>query len=794
MTAVAFRLFLAVCSSWLLTATARAELPSPVLNSIFPPGGQAGTTVTVAVEGAALDGLRHLHSVIPGVSVKKTEGNRFTLAIPAATPPGVYDLRALGLHGMSNPRAFFVSNRTEQVDKEPNDTVDAPQQVALNVVVNGRIDKPADLDCYRFTAKAGQRVVVECWARRIDSQLRAVLEVVDSVGKRVTVTREQVGIDPRVDFRVPADGDYLVKVFDLSYLGGAAHFYRLDIDTGPRVEFAVPCVLQRGKTARVKLVCKNLTPQGGERDEIEVELTPPRLGQDDRLPLPLRSAQLGVDAFAYQHPGTHAPVLIGVTDEPVMVAGAKQLRPEQAQEIAAPCAVSGQLTEGDDRHWYALPARKGEVFWLEAVGERMGSPVELGVAVLDPEGRRELAQLPGCLDNPGRSRFSTVHSDPSGRWVAPADGRYLILVRNLIGGLQRDPRRVYWLSVRREEPDFHLAVVSRRADQPAGFNLQSGGREFLEVLTLRRRGLSGPIRVSAENLPPGVQCPDTWIGPGQDRAPLVLTAGRDCPAFAGGLKLVGRAENAGATVTRSARGGTMSWPAQPLPSSRLTQEIPLATTAEANLVLSATPGEAVIDQEGILDVTVSVEHRFKGPTAPLQLRGVGLPRGVGNAVATIAANTAQGHLSFHFPETVAPGPYTFAVQAETEVPPKVRVVAVSNPITVIVRPARISLEIDPLTPRKIGRGKIIQLAFKAERKNGFIGKIHTELLAPGGIVGLRARGVTLIGQTETGSLQVTATETAALGRQLFLRLEAVGTVEDQPVYRAGRFVELEITE
>jgi hypothetical protein len=54
--------------------------------------------------------------------------------------------------------------------------------------------------------------------------------------------------------------------------------------------------------------------------------------------------------------------------------------------------------------------------------------------------------------------------------------------------------------------------------------------------------------------------------------------------------------------------------------------------------------------------------------------------------------------------------------------------------------------------------------------------------------------VTLVGRSDSGVLQIIATETAPLGRQPFLRVEAVGTVEDQPVYRASRFVELEITE
>jgi hypothetical protein len=808
MSSIRFRCFLASCVILFGMATAtRAELPNPVLQTVFPAGAQAGTTVTVALEGSALDGLRDIRATIPGLIVKKVETNRFSLTIPTGTPPGVYDLRAVGLHGISSPRAFFVSHRAECLEKEPNDTTDTAQPIPLDVVVNGRIDKPGDLDCYRFEAKSGQRVVLECWARRIDSQLRAVLEVYDAAGKRLAVNRGHAGLDPLVDFRVPADGTYIAKVFDLSFLGGATHFYRLDVDTKPRVEFALPCIVERGKTTRVKLFGRNLTPRAPDQKPkaendldlecVEVEVTPPRAAPDGPIPLPLRPAQLAADIFPYYYPGGHAPVLIGVSDVPVVAATGDHRLPDQAREIAVPSTISGQLTEGDERHWFALRAHRGEVFCLEAFGERIGSPVELGVAVLDSSGQRELVKLSECLDRLGQSRFPMAHADPSGRWVAPADGRYLIVVRNRIGGLNRDPRRVYQLSIRREEPDFHLVVVSRRNDQPAGLNIGVGGREMVEVLALRHRGLTGPIRVTAENLPPGIQCPEIWIGPGQDHAPLVLTAGRDCPSFAGALHLVGHADLDGTTITRRARGGTLVWPGQPMPSARLTQDIPLATAPEAKVLVTASPNDAVIDQESVLDVAVDVEQRFEGTGAPIHLSGVGLPRGVANTVATIPAGKTKGTVSFFFPESLAPGPYTLAVQAETVVPQgsgKVSVRLVSNPITVHVRPARIVLEIDPQTPRKIARGKIVQLRFTAERKNGFIGKIHTELAAPGGVVGLRARGVTLVGQTETGELQIIATETAPLGRQPFLRLEAVGTVEDQPVYRASRFVELEITE
>ncbi len=797
-------LILAGAAYWCFLGTTdavAAEPPAATLSAVFPPGAQAGTIVTVAVEGTALAELRDLRSTIPGLTVRRIDGSHFALTIPAETPPGVYDLRAVGLHGLSSPRPFFVSARAECLETEPNDSTETAQLVPLDSVINGRIGKPGDVDVFRFEAKAGQRVVLECFAERIDSQLRAVLEVYDKQGKRLAVNRGHSGVDPLIDFRVPADGTYSVKVFDLSFLGGNAHLYRLDIDTKPRVEFAVPCVVSRGRATRVKLFGRNLGPRsaGSKPDaleSVEVEVTPP--AADVFVPMPRHSAQLAVDVFPWYYPGGHAPVLIGVTDVPVVPAALDNHTADRAQELAVPCEVCGQLTAGDERHWYTVTARRGEVLWLEAFGERIGSPVNLDVTVLDASGQKELAQLAGCTENLGDYRFPTVHSDPAGRWVVPADGRYLILVRNLIGGLDRDPRRLYRLSVRREEPDFHLAVVSRRTDQPAGMTLPRGGRERFDVIALRRRGLTGPIRVAAENLPPGIECPDIWIGPGQDRATLVLTASRDCAPFAGALRLVGRADLGGAVITRPALGGSMVWPGRPMPWGRLTQEIPLATGPDAGALLTASPARAEIDQDSILDVEITLERRAGEDTA-LQLACVGLPRSAVAPLVRVPAGRSQAWLSVYFPASLPPGPYSFAIQAEPEPgkdgkPPKNAALLVSNHITVQVRPARIILEPDPRNPHKIRRGEIIQLRYTAERTHGFIGKIHTELAAPGGVHGVRARGVTFVGQQDSGSLQVIATETAPLGRLPLLRLEAVGTVEDRPMYRAGRFVELEITE
>ncbi|MCE9607311.1 MAG: PPC domain-containing protein [Planctomycetia bacterium] len=806
----------------------RAELPTAVLNVVYPAGIQAGTSTSVAIEGIALEGVTDLRSTAPGfVAVKdvdaKPPGNKFTITVPATTPPGIYDLRAVTQHGLSSPRSFLVSRLVERLEGEANDTAETPNGasqniIPLNSVVSGKIEKAGDVDWYRFNAKAGDRVVVECWAERIDSQLRPVIEIYDARGTRLQVNRGLNGGDALVDMRIPADGLYDVRLYDLVFSGGNTHFYRLDFDTEPRPEFALPCVMRRGETKHVTVLGRNLsspsksavtasstslsTTMPTALDTVAVSIVAPS-EPDSFVALQQMPAQFAVDSFAYHHPAGHAPLAIGWTDVPVVENLAGHDKKNLALDLAAPCEVSAQLAAAVGRHWYAVTAKRGEVFWFEAFGRRIGSPLDLDLTIFAPDGEHEIASFHDELTDLGGYRFSTSHVDPVGRFVAPADGRYLILIRNLIGGSFDDPRRIYRLGVRREEPDFALAVVSHRIDQPAGCNIMRGGREWLEVVALRRRGATGPIRVSVDGLPPGVECAEAWIGPQQDRAPLVFTASSESPTFAGAIQVVGHYEQDGVSIVRPARAGTMIAPNRPLPSGRLAQEIPLTVAGDIPFTLVAAPKSVAIDQEGVLDVNISLESRGERPTAPVRLTAVGLPQGVFAEPIVLASENAQGWMSFVFPASVPTGKYTFAISAEVEAaialnpkakPTKSTLTLVSNPITVLVKPARVVLSLDPSSPTKIGRGKIVQLKFTAKRVNGFIGKVHVDLDAPGGVTGVRGRGVTLIGQQETGSLQVIATDNAPLGKQSLLRLDGLGTLEDQPIYRAGKPIELEIVE
>ena len=107
--------------------------------------------------------------------------------------PGVYDLQVVSKNGLSSPRLFAVSHRAERVETEPNnDAAQALAQPRLPIaslpggtIINGRLDSAGDVDVHAVELVAGQTIVLECWARRLDSKMRAVIELRDAAGRRV---------------------------------------------------------------------------------------------------------------------------------------------------------------------------------------------------------------------------------------------------------------------------------------------------------------------------------------------------------------------------------------------------------------------------------------------------------------------------------------------------------------------------------------------------------------------------------------------------------------------------------
>ena len=227
-------------------------------------------------------------------------------------------------------------------------------------------------------------MILECWAERIDSKLHPILQLFDSNGRLLKVSRGYYGIDPLIDFRVPDNGDYIVRLHDLTYTGSTNHTYRLDIDTGPRVALAVPGVIRRGQSARVTLLGWNLANRTDAPypalDRVDVEIPAESTNPDWPLPVQMTAAQAPFDAIAFQLPGSPCT-------GPDRYHRGSRRNGEQRQSL------SSHRTTGQDSQRGRRPPgrcrRKGLVFLR-------GPPWRGGLYRVD-RGTHGLPGAPGCL-------------------------------------------------------------------------------------------------------------------------------------------------------------------------------------------------------------------------------------------------------------------------------------------------------------------------------------------------------------------------------------------------------------
>lgn len=588
---------------------ASAQLPQPKLFTVFPPGAKTGSAVDVAVTGAELDEaqLRFNH---PGITAKAlAAANQFTITVASDVPPGAYEARVLGRFGMSNPRTFIVGTLAEVVEKSGNNTPETAQEVALESVVNGRTDNQA-ADYYKLTVKKGQRVIVDCASRELDSRAADALLLLSPDGRELERGR-QGGL---LDHTAAADGALILKVHDFVYRGGDQYFYRLTVTTGPHVDFVFPPAAEQGKTAKVTVFGRNLpggtpskfTVDGKVLDQLTVDLAAPgdpATRQRLATTLSLSGASASLDGFEYRVKGANGalsnPALLTFANGSVTTEAEPNNSPDKAQKVSLPANLAGQFATPNDRDWFAFDAKKGDSFWLEVTSHRLGLPtaphVVIQKAVKNEKGEEtftDVQELTESVANAGGPEFNTAHRDPVGRFDVKEDGSYRLGIRDLFGRTVASPGHVYLITLRKESPDFRLVAVPDSAPakkNPADVytsapSMWRGEALPIKLLVFRRDGFKEDINVSVSGLPAGIIAPPVKIPAASNTFSLFLAAKDDAPAGLGEVKITGTAKLGDATLVREARLSTVNWDlatdnnTTESPQTRLARSFPLAVT------------------------------------------------------------------------------------------------------------------------------------------------------------------------------------------------------------------------
>ena len=677
----------------LLVPVARAELPSPRLDRLNPLGAAAGSSVEVTVAGADLEDATRMIFDHAGIKAEFVKDRIFKVRIASDVPPGTYDARVIGKSGVSNPRLFAVSRGlTEVVEKKPNSEPETAQVVPLNCVINGLSDQGRE-NLFRFTAKKGQRIVAECFAQRLDSQLDATMTLTDTDGRQLASNGDYAGRDPLVEFVAPGDGDYFVTINDLSFRGG--HPYRLVISDQPHVENVYPRAIQAGKATKLEVYGRNLGGNAKASNwtvndlplDVKTEVVEPPDG------LLMR----GLFRFT-EHPTAHSvlptaatctltgfqyrgvPIL--VTDGPVTLEQEPNDNPLKPQKLTLPAVVSGRFDKERDADWYEFEPAENGSYSLEVYCERLAGRADPYLVVLDDKDNRLLE-----LDDFGLrvNAFDGHLRDPSGTVNLSSKKRYRLLVQDRYyrGGA----RYQYVLVIRKAVPDFYAAVIHHQNPGPGGLNIRKGGASYLDLIIHNKEGFTGPVVITAESLPQGLHFTPTTIN-NDSRGVLVFWADKDAPDFVGPIKLVATAKRGDETITREVRPYTRVWTTADLSSSRPTRELIVSVRDVAPFAVTATVEKMEVEAGKKRDVVVKCDRLwpdFKGNVSVIPLY---FPGGVKMNTVTIPEGKNEATVTLEVPANLRPGEYTLTFTGQAQVPMVKDVKASARPNTLVALPSQ----------------------------------------------------------------------------------------------------------
>jgi len=628
-----------------------AQTSYPFLYSLYPCGLQRGQTAEITLAGAhnyhqayqvLIEGEGVRGEVVPPAGGwpgpdEKTKAipqiNEIKLKVTAApdAPLGIRELRVVTPRGVSSVGLIAIGNEPECLEKEPNNTLEQAEEVTFPITVNGRIQQGEDIDTFKFKAKAGDAITFSVLCARLEDKIHdlqthadPLLTLRDSTGRELASNDDYFRADPLLHYRFEKEGEYFLQIRDVNYAGDPRWTYRLTMTRGPFVTAFLPLAANPGTSLDVTPVGFNLPAGQSARLEVPANAPP------GEFTVPLNTPN-----------GLTNPVSVLVTHLPV-----QNLHDSPSVNapytLKLPIAVSARLHAPGERHRYRFHAAKGQFFTFEVNARRLGSPVDSVLTLLGPQGN----EITGNDDA----------GSPDSRidWTAPADGEYMLDVRDLHG--HGGDNFVYLLIAQIAHPDFSL-----RCDDDK-MKLGPGNSGAWYILVDRKFGFDREIHVDVKGLPPGVTAHPLTIPPNVPQGCLILSCAPDAKMGVGSVEVIGTANIPGpdgktVTLTRRAiplseiyipGGGRGMYPVN-------TQAVAVTEGNDIQIELSTARVKLEPGGSARIDVTIRRAPGYTKPvTLDVYLRHLGsiygnpLPPGVsldeGASKTLLGPEETQGHI------------------------------------------------------------------------------------------------------------------------------------------------------
>ena len=213
---------------------------------------------------------------------------------------------------------------------------------------------------------------------------------------------------------------------------------------------------------------------------------------------------------------------------------------DTAQKVEYPSLITGAIKEPGDIDVFAFNAKKNEKVAIEIIARRLNSPVDSKIYLLNSAGK-----ILAWNDDYKWGNFGTEthHADSYLLYDIQEDGEYFVKVADTQnhGGEEF----FYNLRIDKASPDFAIYA------NPSVLNVRSGMSIPLTFHISRKDGFDEAVDVAVSDAPEGVHLDGVSIQHGDSKARMTMFVPGTVKPGNYKIKLVGRAEVNGKTISRN---------------------------------------------------------------------------------------------------------------------------------------------------------------------------------------------------------------------------------------------------
>jgi len=546
------------------------EHREPRLISVFPFTTQRGQAISAEVRGNWLDGasgvwfdqrglkgwIRSVTEIEDPVMQKMNPLEKPKKPVPLyralievqierKTQPGVYSLRLISPRGVSNPLNVHVVDSLVTVETAtPHETVERSMPVVLPGFINGRIEKPGEVDIFSFHAKKGQRFRFESIkglssdtgsAPERFAQELALYRAGGSWFDPLRASRilfeearssDLMYVESQGTYRFTEDGQFFLQVAGVFGQGCPDCTYQVRVSQYER---------PAGFTARSDRLQSEWSERSLSRSLVgdwvkEVEA---RAVQRSETKIPTKPISAGPSTTTDSVVGTEGKQLITVPSQPLVV-----VEPEPSQTerwFSVPAIVEGTIELPEDLDSFKFKVNAGQQLVFEVETPDSKPPYfNPRVGIVDSQNQELFSNVHRRLSMFNNNADPQVYLkavEPKATYKFERGGEYVLQVRD-ITSRYGSPSHRYRILVRPEVP--HVGEVSvmysgngdGMGSEITRVNLARREPQKLVLVASYEEGFVGDLSFTVTGLPQGVQAfPAMQYNEG--RAPLEVTQNAD---------------------------------------------------------------------------------------------------------------------------------------------------------------------------------------------------------------------------------------------------------------------------